>query len=176
MVRTAWASPATVRRLACPYCGHRMPLDEPGMVAAQAAWGFCGAVATGEDGVLGVLLLAPPTDETLSGPVRVSAARVRDDACGHGVGRSLVRTVADGLVGARAGALVATVEPPRGCGTLPAGFLRATGFVPVEWPLWRLDLATAVRPAKHPVISTLERLVQAVRPVAPPEPARRSAS
>ncbi|QLQ14442.1 MAG: hypothetical protein HZY73_00300 [Micropruina sp.] len=30
---------ASVRSLTCPYCGRRMPRDEPGMFAAQARWG-----------------------------------------------------------------------------------------------------------------------------------------
>ncbi|MFT4296443.1 MAG: GNAT family N-acetyltransferase [Micropruina sp.] len=167
-------SPATVRGLSCPYCGRPMPLDEAGMVAAQAAWGLCGAVATDDERTVGLLLVSAATVGDPQATVAlVGALWVAPGHTGQGLGRALVRTAAAGLVRSRVAAMLANSAAP-GCAGPPEGFLGGTGFAPMRpRGLWRMDLATTVRPPKRSVLARLGRLVQAVRPVAPPEPARR---
>ncbi len=175
MVSIELVGPATVRGLACPYCARPMPLDEAGMVAAHAAWGWCGAVAVADERVIGLLLTSA---STLNDPrvtvARIGAAWVADGHTGRGTGRALLHALAAGLHRSRVATLLASSDRRRGCGALPAGFLDGTGFVPaVPSHTWRLDLSTAIRTPKRSVLVRLGRLVQAVRPVAPPEPARR---
>lgn len=174
VVSVELVSPATVRGLRCPYCGRGMPPDEPGMVAAQAAWGLCGAVAFADGAAVGLLLVSaatagdPKARSALLGAGWVDAAHA-----GAGTGRALLRTLAAGLVRARVPAVVASSDPLRACAALPAGFLARTGFAPMPRPpLWRMSLGGTVR-TKPTVLDQLGRLAQAVRPVTPPEPARR---
>lgn len=168
-------SPGMVRGLSCPWCGRPMPLDEAGMVAAQAAWGLCGAVARDETGTTGLLVLsAAASGDPQATVALVGAGWVRPDRVGRGVGRELVRTVAAGLARSRVAAVLAGSDGARGCASLPPGFLGAVGFTPMPSPgLWRLDLASTVKVPKPSVLDRLGALVQSVRPVAPPEPARR---
>lgn len=175
MVSVELVSPATVRRLACPYCGRPMPPDEPGMVAAQAAWGLCGAVAFADGAPVGLVLVsAAAIGDPQATVALIGAGWVREGQTGQGIGRTMLRRLAGGLVRARVAAVLASSDPLRGCAALPAGFLAGTGFAPMPRPqLWRMDLGTTVRPPKRSVLDRLGRLVQAVRPVAPPEPARR---
>ncbi|HMQ36822.1 MAG TPA: hypothetical protein PKE46_03730 [Micropruina sp.] len=176
VVSVELVSPATVRGLACPYCGRPMPLDEAGMVAAQAAWGLCGAVALADGVPVGLLLVSAAAVGDPQATVALIGAGWVDEAhTGRGTGRAMLRTLAGGLVRSRVAAVLASSDPLRGCAALPAGFLAGTGFAPMPRPvLWRMDLATTVRPPKRSVLDRLGRLVQAVRPVAPPEPARRN--
>lgn len=174
MVSIELVGPGTVRGLTCPYCGRPMPLDEAGMVAAQAAWGWCGALATDADVTVGLLLVSATTP----GDPRVTVARigagwVSDSHARQGIGRGMLHLLAGSLRRARVGTLFASSAQWRHCAALPPGFLDGTGFVTTA-PAhsWRLDLNGAV-PAKGSVLGRLGRLVQAVRPVAPPEPARR---
>lgn len=175
MVGIELVGPATVRGLFCPYCARPMPLDEAGMVAAHAAWGWCGAVALSGDRVVGLMLASAAT---LGDPrvtvARIGAAWVADGKTGQGNGRALLHALAAGLHRSRVATVLASSDRRRGCGALPTGFLDGTGFVSAgPAHTWRLDLSTAVRTPKRSVLVQLGRLVQAVRPVAPPEPARR---
>lgn len=176
MVSVELVSPATVRGLACPYCGRPMPLDEAGMVAAQAAWGLCGAVAFADGLPVGLLLVsAAAVGDPRATVALISAGWVDEAHIAQGTGRAMLRMIAGGLVRSRVAAVLASSDPLRGCAALPAGFLASTGFAPMPRPvLWRMDLATTVRPPKRSVLHRLGRLVQSVRPVAPPEPARRN--
>ncbi len=176
MVSIELVGPGTVRGLACPYCGRPMPLDEAGMIAAQAAWGWCGALAIEDGRTAGLLLVSAAT----SGDPRVTVARigagwVRPGDVRQGTGRAMLHALAGGLHRARVGTLFASSDPHRGCAALPSGFLDGTGFIAMN-PAhhWRLDLNGAVPVAKRSVLVRLGRLVRAVRPVAPPEPARRT--
>ncbi|MCW3159429.1 GNAT family N-acetyltransferase [Micropruina sonneratiae] len=168
-------SPGMVRDLACPWCGRAMPIDEAGMVAAQAAWGLCGAAARDAAGVSGLLLLSAAASGDPQGTVAlVGAGWVRPDRTGRGVGRELVRAVAAALLRPRVAAVLAGSDAGGGCASLPPGFLDATGFTPMRAPgLWRLDLVTTVKVPKPSVLDRLGALVQTIRPVGPPEPARR---
>lgn len=174
MISFELVGPAVVRAMSCPRCGRGMPLDEAGMVAAQAAWGWCGAVATEADQRVGLLLMAAgaPTDPRVT-MARIGAAWMAEPYTGRGHGRALLQTLLGGLSRAKVATVLAGSEPNRGCAALPAGFLAATGFLPIATSTWRLDLATAVPATKRSALDQLGRLVQAVRPVAPPEPARR---
>lgn len=174
MVSIELVGPGTVRDLACPYCGRPMPLDEAGMVAAQAAWGWCGALATEGGRAVGLLLVSvtTPGDPRVR-VARIGAGWVTDSRARQGIGRGMLDHLAGGLYRARVGTLFATSAQWRHCAALPPGFLDRTGFVTTA-PAhgWRLDLNAAV-PTKGSVLDRLGRLVRAVRPVAPPEPARR---
>ncbi|MFT4216014.1 MAG: hypothetical protein QM619_02355 [Micropruina sp.] len=175
MVSIELVGPALVRGLACPYCGRPMPLDEAGMIAAHAAWGWCGAVALESRRPVGLLLTSAAT---LGDPrvtvARIGAGWVADGYLGQGNGRALLYGLASGLHRARVGTVLASSDSRRGCAALPSGFLDATGFVPAHARnTWRLDLSAVVTAPKSSVLVRLGRLVQAVRPVAPPEPARR---
>lgn len=167
--------PGTVRGLACPYCGRPMPLDEAGMVAAQAAWGWCGALAIDGRKTVGLLLVsATASSDPRATVTRIGAGWVTPGHTRRGTGRALLHALAGGLHRARVGALFATADPLRRCAALPSGFLESTGFVATtQARTWRLDLNAAVPAARSSVRVRLERLVQAVRPVAPPEPAGR---
>lgn len=181
MVSIELVGPATVRGLACPYCARPMPLDEAGMIAAQAAWGLCGAMARDGGRPAGLLLVSASSVGDPSATVAViGTGWVAGDHAGRGTGRALVRALAAGLVRARVASMLAGSDERRGCAALPAGFLAGTGFAPLTRGdgapgpnLWRMDLATTVRTPRDSVLVRLGRLVQAVRPVAPPEPARR---
>lgn len=173
MVGVELVTPAMLRGLACPYCCRLVPGDHAGPLAAQAAWGWCAARATSDGRTVGLLLLKPDD----SGPrpqARIVSLWVAPQFVAAGTGRQLVRTAAAGLVRARVTALRARSHPVPSCSALPAGFLLATGFSPTDHAgRWRLDLGNTVRTPFEGVLDRLGRLVQAVRPVAPPEPARR---
>ncbi|MFT3860067.1 GNAT family N-acetyltransferase [Micropruina sp.] len=175
MVGLELVTPAMVRALACPYCTRVQPHDLAGQRAAQAAWGWSGALATEGERVVGLLLVHP--DGSGSRPAAlISALWVAPGHVGAGVGRALVGTAAAGLIRARVGVLQARSGVPATCTAPPAGFLLATGFAPTaNASRWRLDLDTTVRAPLESMLDRLGRLMQAVRPMAPPEPARRSA-
>lgn len=174
MVGFELVGPAVVRGLACPRCGRGMPLDEAGMVAAQAAWGWCGAVATEAGQPVGLFLLAAGTlGDPRTTMVRIGAGWVAEPFAGRGNGRILLQTLVGGLSRAKVATVLAGSAPGRGCAALPPGFLAATGFLPLAPHRWRLDVATAVPAARRSALDQLGRLVRSVRPVAPPEPARR---
>ncbi|MFT3971381.1 MAG: hypothetical protein QM695_14155 [Micropruina sp.] len=167
--------PGRVRSLTCPHCGRFMPLDEAGMVAAQAAWGWCGALATEAGAPVGLLLVSAttPGDPRIT-VARIGAGWVTADHVRQGIGRAMLLSLAGGLHRARVATLFANSGPWRHCAALPSGLLDATGFVPATpGDSWRLDLNGAVPAERGTVLDRLGRLVQAVRPVAPPEPARR---
>lgn len=177
MVSVELVSPAAVRGVACPYCHRQVPPEQAGTIAAQAAWGTCGAVAMSESRPVGLLLIRPIVDaDPKAGLARVCTAWVALGFNGQGIGTALVHTVAEALALARASALLAGSAPPHGCASLPPAFLASVGFTPTRRPgLWRMDLLATVRPARRSVLDRIEQLVQSVRPVAPPEPARRHA-
>lgn len=173
MIGVELVTSAMLRGLACPYCGLAVPADEADAVSAQAAWGWCAARAVAEGRTVGLLLLTPDGGGSRS-PARIVTAFVAPEFVGAGTGRELVRTAAAGLVRARVGSVRATSSAVRSCSSLPAGFLLATGFTPSERAgRWRLDLGATARVPFEGVMDRLERLVQSVRPVAPPEPAGR---
>lgn len=167
---------ASVAGLSCPYCGRAMPVDQPGLYAAQDAWGFGGAVAHEGDRVVGLLLLAAaaePGQHHSASAAMISTAWVLPGFTGNGLGRHLVRRVAAGLVRQPVSSLIA-VAGGGDCSRLPAGWLRAVGFGPTrQSPIWRLELAQTL-PTPGGLRSVLERWVDAVRPLPPPEPVGRT--
>lgn len=176
MVSIELVGPAIVRGLACSYCGRPMPPDEAGMVAAHAAWGWCGAVAIDADRTVGLLLVSATTSVDPRVTVAwVGAGWVAATHARQGIGRGLLQALAAGLHRGRVGTLFAHSDSRRRCAALPPGFLDGTGFVAIDASdSWRLDLSGAVPAVKGSVLGRLGRLVRAVGPVAPPEPARRA--
>lgn len=175
MVGVELVTPAVITGLACPYCGRAMPVDAEGTRAAQAAWGWCAATASANGHLIGLLLLAP-AERHGRAAARITTGWVAANHCGAGVGRTLLRTVAGGLLTARITLLLADALSTGDCATLPAGFLAGTGFVAQPGgSLWALDLGTTVKATKPSVLDRLGRLVQSVGPLAPPEPAHMQA-
>lgn len=171
MVSAELVTPVAIASLACPYCGRSMPRDIGGMPAAQAAWGFCAAMCNKDGHGVGLLIVAP-TQWRGRTAARITTCWVAPGYCAAGVGRDLIRSVGGGLLKARTSLLLARSDAALGCAALPAGFLAGTGFVAQPAAsLWTLDLTTAVRAVKPSVLDRLGRLVQAVGPLAPPEPA-----
>jgi len=177
VVSVELVSPAAVRGFACPYCRRTLPPEEGGTIAAQAAWGTCGAVAVSESRPVGLLLIRAAADaESKAGLARICTAWVAEGFTRQGTGTALVQTVAEALVIARASELQASSAPLHGCAALPPAFLASVGFTPARRAaLWRMDLLATVRPHRRSVLDRIEQIVQSVRPVAPPEPARRHA-
>ena len=175
MGQVSLVNAASVRSLTCPYCGRRMPRDEPGMFAAQARWGFAGAQVSVEGEVVGLLLVSAAAEPGDSSAVALlSGGWVAESSAGHGLGKELVRTLAGALVHQKVGSVIASSETAAGCAAFPRGWLEAVGFGPTSHrTVWRLDLGQAVV-RKQSLRRALNRLVEAVRPVPPPEPVGRS--
>lgn len=167
---------ASATGLACPYCGRVIPVDERGMFAAQASWGFCGAVASEVGRVVGVLTISAQADPAADLPIptaMISSVWVTPGLVGRGLGRQLVQTVAGGLVRQRVGSLLA-VAGGRNCCRPPKRWLGAVGFAPTRQAhVWRLDLGQTITTTQV-LRSALERLVDSVRPLPPPEPVGRT--
>ncbi|MGB7962575.1 MAG: GNAT family N-acetyltransferase [Propionicimonas sp.] len=155
----------------CPYCGRILDTDDAGMVAAQQAWGWVGIAAKADGRVAGVLLLETLPDRTaLVRSLWVAPGLVRS-----GLGTRLVQGAAAGLLRRDVRAVVSAGSRRNPtCQAPPREFLKAVGFARgLDEQLWHLDLdATVVdRPR---LITAFERFVEAIRPVAPPEPAGRA--
>ena len=155
----------------CPYCGRTLDPDDAGMVAAQQAWGWAGFAAKADGRVAGWLVVEPlPGRTALVRSVWVAPGLVRS-----GVGTRLVQGAAAGLLQRNVRAMVsAGSRRSPTCQVPPREFLKAVGFTRgLDERLWHLDLdATVVdRPR---LITVFERFVEAIRPVAPPEPAGRA--
>lgn len=161
-------------RLACPYCGRLVDADTEWAVAARDRWGWCGAEFVRDGVTVGALLLTPVVDAG-SPAAMIMCAWVRPEAIRTGVGRQLVQGVSAGLVPRHVRTIVARGSRQHvSCAWPPRDFLRSVGFARGrDDRLWHLDLDQTVveRPTLREV---LERLVGAIRPVAPPEPAGRA--
>lgn len=140
-------------------------------------WGSCGRVLSVDGVPAGYALYAPPAavpgaTTFPSGPVSadavlLTALRVTADFEHDGLGRFLVRNVAQDLTKRGVQAVEAfgdATEAGTGC-VIPAGFLRQVGFKTVaphhEWPRLRLELRTAIT-WKEDVEAALERLLGTV--------------
>ena len=149
MAEVAFLGRPALAGVGCPYCAALVDPEDAGIVAAQQSWGWVGVAATADGRLAGRLLVVPAEDRTaLVRSLWVAPALVRS-----GVGTRLVQGVAAGLL---------------------RRDLRAVGFSRgLDEKLWRLDLDLTVveRPR---LLTAFERFVEAIRPVAPPEPAGRA--
>lgn len=170
MARLSTVTLAELAGVACPYCGRTVGVDTPWAVSAATLWGWCGVKLASDDGVDGLLLLAP-TEEP--GQAMVSCLWVRPGATGAGYGRQLVQAAAAGLVTHKAREIVARgARTEVRCEAPPRDFLRAVGFVRGrEDRFWHLDLDRAVVGERNGVRSAFERFLSSLRPVTPPNPA-----
>ncbi len=160
---------AELPELPCPYCGRVLGTDTPWAASAATLWGWCGARLVVGDEVAGLLLVGPMEDATQA---MVMSAWVSPDHVGVGHGRQLVQRVAAGLVEQRVRAVFAQGSNTHvRCSAPPRDFLRAVGFTRgLDERLWRLELDRTVADRRG-VRSALERFMDSLRPVAPPEPA-----
>ncbi|MBK9696644.1 MAG: GNAT family N-acetyltransferase [Propionibacteriaceae bacterium] len=171
MAEVAFLGRPALAGVGCPYCAALVDPEDAGIVAAQQSWGWVGVAATADGRLAGRLLVVPAEDRTaLVRSLWVAPALVRS-----GVGTRLVQGVAAGLLrrDLRAVVAVASRRHPT-CQAPPRDFLRAVGFSRgLDEKLWRLDLDLTVveRPR---LLTAFERFVEAIRPVAPPEPAGRA--
>lgn len=155
--------------LACPYCGRVVPTDTPWAVAASARWGWCGVKLTTDDEVAGLLLLAPVEE---SGHAMLMSLWVRPGAVRSGYGKQLVQAASASLLSRKVRVIIAHGSRSNvRCATPPRDFLKAIGFTRgLDDRLWRLDLDRTVA-EKNGVRGMVGRLIESLRPVAPPEPA-----
>ena len=169
MPRLSLVTLAELAGIACPYCGRTVAPDTPWAVSAATLWGACG-VKLGIDGELAGLLLLGPMEDLAT--AMVMCAWVRPGMTGSGYGRQLVQAASAEMVGRRVRSIMARGSRQNvRCSVPPQDFLRGVGFVRVgEDRLWRLDLDRAVSD-RNGVRSVFERLMESLRPVAPPEPA-----
>lgn len=155
----------------CPYCGRTLDPDEAGMVAGQQSWGWVGVAAKADGRMAGWLVVEPLPDRT----ALVRSLWVSPHCVRSGLGTRLVQGVAAGLLQRNVRAVVsAGSRRISTCQAPPREFLRAVGFTRgLDERLWHLDLDLTVvdRPR---LITAFERFVEAIRPVAPPEPAGRA--
>lgn len=156
--------------LPCPYCGQTIAVDTGWAASAATVWGWCGVKLTLEGQVAGLLLLAPDDE-----PGRAVLARVwvRPEVAGAGYGRQLLQGAAAGLVKQKAHEIIArgSREHVR-CEVPPRDWLRAVGFArSIDDRLWHLDLDRAVVGERNGVLGAVERFLQSLRPVTPPNPA-----
>lgn len=171
MSRLSMVRLAELPGLPCPYCGRSVGTDVAWAASAATLWGWCGVKLTATAGrVDGLLLLGPDED---SGRAVVKVMWVRPGCTGAGYGRQLVQAAAAGLVSRRVRELVATGSRQQvRCEAPPREFLREVGFTrSIDDRLWHLELDRAVVGERSGVRSALERLVQSLRPVTPPNPA-----
>ena len=168
MASLSLVTAAAVHALRCPYCGRPMPLDEPGLLAAQSRWGFCGVAAVEGGRTVGLLVLSGAEDDAAVGAGWVQARYAR-----KGLGTRLVQRAAAGLVAQQVPALTALSGRHAGCSAFPREWLTRVGFRRVRPGLWRMDLGQTVV-TRWSLRETLGGLVDAVRPVPPPEPVGRS--
>ena len=170
MTEVSLVGAAAVHALSCPYCHRPMPPDADAALDAQHRWGFAAAQAVEDGRVVGLLVLAPA--ET---GATVACGWVEPDFVRRGVGRQLVRAAAAGLVAQRVGSLAALSGHSSGCAGFSRRWLAAVGFRPTTQPkLWRMDLNQTVLVPRRTLRETFEELVDAVRPVPPPEPVGRT--
>lgn len=130
--------------------------------AVTERWGFCGAIATDGDDVLGYATMAPARlvsrfealDSTI-GHIQPDAAvllgiRVDETHRGHGWGRQLVQEAAALMVRRDIRAIEAVGSHREGPSCIaPAGFLQRVGFTVVRQhpvtPRLRMDLSSTAR-------------------------------
>ncbi|MBA8827722.1 GNAT superfamily N-acetyltransferase [Saccharopolyspora lacisalsi] len=154
--------------------GHTDLEKEAWVSSVLLEWGSCGRTVHVDDVPAGYALYAPPaavpgaalfpTGPVSADAVLLTALRVTADFERAGLGRFLVRHVAEDLTRRGVQAIEAfgdATEDPAGC-VIPAGFLRQVGFKTVsphhEWPRLRLELRTAIN-WKEDVEAALERLL-----------------
>ena len=169
MARLSVVTLAELPGLACPHCGRVVAPDTPWAVAAAARWGWCGVKLTTNDQVAGLLLLSPVEE---AGQAMLMCIWVRPEVMRAGYGKQLVQAASASLLGRKVRVIVARGSRLNAsCATPPRDFLRAIGFTRgLDDRLWRLDLDRTVAD-KSIVRGMVGRLIESLRPVAPPEPA-----
>lgn len=171
MSRLSVVTLAELPGLACPYCGRSVAPEDSWAASAATLWGWCGWKLSNGDGRADGLLLLGPDEER--GHAKVNRLWVRPGLTGAGYGRQLVQAAAAGLAQQKVREVVAIGSRQHlRCEAPPSGFLRAVGFArSIDDRLWHLDLDRAVVGERNGVRSAIERLVQSLRPVTPPNPA-----
>ena len=160
---------AELPALPCPYCGRVLGTDTPWAASAGTLWGWCGAKLTVDGEVAGVLLVGPMED---AAQAMVMSAWVSPEHVGVGYGRQLVLRVAAVLIEHPVRAVLAQGSATHvRCSAPPRDFLRSVGFTRgLDERLWRLEFERTVADRGR-VVGVFERLMESLRPAAPPEPA-----
>lgn len=174
MARTSNLLGPQLSGLPCPWCGHALEPEQPWVRTAQERWGWVGTSLVEEQLRVGLLAVGPSEEPAAA---QVMGLWVAPRLLGYGYGRRLVQSAAAGLVAREVTVLLAkgatgTVT----CTAPPVDFLRAVGFTPAKEPgWWNLDLTQAVLLERPGLRSLWGRFSEALRPLAPPEPAGRTA-